>query len=160
VSRIHDALTLLAACLCTEATDNGEGPDLCFCGILPGDAVVHDYGFGDECDGTDGMAWVRLMMSYPSSAVGSADTTPNNCIKPTGIDVEVGILRGYPIEEQVTAATAAAAVEGQFADHDRIMRAVLCCEAFSRKDIVLGQYTPVGPMGGVFGGVLVFSSVV
>lgn len=156
MSRILDALTLLAACVCKEATNDGEEP-LCFCGVLPGDAVAHDYGFSDNC-AQPGMAWVRLLTAYPSSAVGSADTTPNNCMKATGLDIEVGILRGYPIEEQVSAEVAAEAVVRQYDDYERMLRAILCCDAFSRTDLVLGSYTPIGPMGAVFGGIYVFSA--
>ena len=157
MSRIQDALTLLAACVCEEATNGGEDP-LCFCGVLPGDAVAHDYGFGDACEFNPGMAWVRLLTAYPSSAVGSADTTPNNCMKMTGLDIEVGILRGYPIEEQVTAEVAAEAVTRQYDDYEKMIKAILCCDAFSRTEIVLGSYTPIGPMGAAFGGIYVFSA--
>ena len=55
---------------------------------------------------------------------------------------------------------AAAAVTGQYDDMARMREAILCCDAFRRKEIVLGPYTPVGPAGGIFGGVQTFSAVV
>jgi hypothetical protein len=157
--KVYDALTLLAACLCEEASDQGQ-IDLCFCGIAPGEQVAHDYGFPENCDGV-GMAWVRLIGSYAATIPGQLDPSPGNCGKQTGMDIEVGILRPYYISaEGITAEVAEPAVVGQFSDMAKMRRAILCCDAFKTKEIVLGPYSPVGPTGGIFGGIQTFSAVV
>lgn len=148
----------LAACLCAELTPDGAaGPDLCFCGVLPGEIVVADVGAEENCDNGCGMAWTRIESAYPSESVAQVRVTPNSCGAQLGIDIELGVLRCYPLPDngqppdaQVLAEAAAA----QQNDMMAIWRAVNCCEILKdvNVDYLLGVFAPSGPLGGVVGG--------
>ena len=156
--KVFDRLTLLAADLCKTVTNDGEDP-LCFCDVAPGEGVAHDYGFGDSCGDAQGMAWVRLMQEYP--AVTPGEPSLANCGTLRGIEVEVGLLRPYFIQEEgITSEIAVEAVRGQYEDKAMLRKVILCCEAFGKKDLILGTYVPVGPLGGIFGGIYQFVAVV
>lgn len=157
---IASRLQELADCLCAQVTTDGL-PGLCFCGVVPGEAAAADY-ISDSCDDC-GMAWVRLVSVYPSAGVGIADTTIGNCSKELGFDVEIGIMRCYVVgdgrgnptpPEEVREAAALAAL-----DAETMWRAVACCPAITSKEYVMGQYQPLGPEGGVVGGVWTLSMV-
>lgn len=146
-------LTELAACLCVQIQD-APGPDVCFCGVIPGDAAVAEY--AGSCNNKCGMAWVRLGTIYPSTVVGVIEEAAGNCGSGIGVDIEVGILRcaampddrGNPPKPSALAASAK-----QCADDAMTMwRAISCCEAFGSKDFILRGYSPAGPMGGLVGG--------
>lgn len=156
---------MLASCLCEEIRSSEEVSGVCFCGVVPGDAVAADYMSG--CDDVCGMAYVRLTTVYPSVSVGVADTTPGNCGKSLGADFEVGILRCFDVDPEGEAPTEAeylAATELQLADAMVIHRAITCCATSQAQDpfrkgqgvwdneVVMGQYLPTGPEGGVVGG--------
>jgi hypothetical protein len=148
-------LTDLAACLCDEIDASGL-PGTCFCGVVPGDAAAQDYA-GNCKDGKCGMAWVRLLGAYPASGVAAQDQTPGNCGAGIGADIEVGIMRcmivgdaqgNPPTPTQLLDTTAL-----QMADAEAMRRAILCCSTIPNHDMLLGTYTPLGPNGGLVGGV-------
>jgi hypothetical protein len=148
-AKIWPGLTELATCLCSEL-EEAQLPDLCFCGVLPGADVPADYVSEDA-----GMAWVRLMNVYPSTIFPSTDTSLKSCVVPLAAQVEIGVLRCSPSPDDAgTPPSAAAMWEAtrlQMADMAAMYRAVRCCYA-KGKAMVLGQYTPIGPQGGVVGG--------
>jgi hypothetical protein len=152
----------LAACLCTQAKEDGS-PDLCFCGVLPGDAVVADY-VGEGCEDACGMAWVRLVTAYPSNGVGRIAEGVGNCGKELGADLEIGFLRCLPEPDAdgtpPTHEEMLEAVEQQTADMFTMLKAVTCCDALSSKDYILSAYTPTGPMGLIYGGTFTVRLVV
>lgn len=147
----------LAECLCAEVNADDS---LCFCGVLVGTAP---YDVSGECsDQKCGQAWVRLVLSYPASEVGVADTTIGNCGKGLGLDLELGVMRCFPIsEEPPTEAELLAVSDKQIEDMLGMRRAITCCFADEEEDIgyVMGEYTPVGPEGegGQVGGVWLIS---
>ena len=150
----------LADCLCAQIAQDGL-PDLCFCGVVPGEAAAADY-ISDSCKHC-AMAWVRLVSIYPSAGVGVADVTIGNCSKELGYDVEIGVMRCYalgdahgnpPAPADVREAAALAAL-----DAESMFKAVACCPAISSKDYVMGNYQPLGPEGGVVGGVWTLSMI-
>lgn len=147
----------LAACLCAQITiDDSIEP--CFCGVMPGAAIPIDVG---TCDQANGMAYARLVSTYPSAEVGVANLTPGNCAVGTGIDLELGIYRCYPLEEDGTAPPPDVMLEAtrlQVADEQTMRRALSCGCWLSPKDFVTGQYAPAGPAGGVLGGVIPISA--
>lgn len=146
---LTETLTSLAACLCAQITVDGS-PEPCWCGVMPGQAALFEP-LGDHCEG--GMAWVRLANAYPSVAVGQADTSLANCGSGTGIDVEVGIVRVIEIDEDaLDEAANLAIVEQQIKDMTTMRKAIQCCGAISPRDVILGSYTPYGPLGAVVGG--------
>jgi hypothetical protein len=154
MNRLHDLMVDLAACLCEQAQADGNG-NLCFCGVLPGDAVVADY-VGEGCDDRSGMAWVRLITAYPSSGVGVVDETVGNCGSELGFEVEVGMLRliaapeddGTPPDSSEMLKATALQTDDMFT----MIKAITCCPALTSKDFSLSTYAPTGPMGLVYGG--------
>jgi hypothetical protein len=147
-------LTSIADCLC-ETIKNSQVPDVCFCGVVPGDGIVVDFAGGCR-DGRQGMAWVRMTSLYPATGVNVVDETPNNCGAGIGMDFELGIVRPVavmdargnpPTPEQYLAAAA-------LANDDALvmLKALRCCPTIADLDATVGTYTPAGPEGGVVGG--------
>jgi hypothetical protein len=155
----------LAACLCAELTKDGAaGPDLCFCGVLPGEIVVADVGAEENCDNGCGMAWTRIVSAYPAQTVGEVAVEPNTCGANLGVDIEVGILRCYQLPDNgdpPSPEVLAAAAARQADDMMSMYRAVKCCEALQEFgiDYLLGIFTPSGPLGGVVGGTWTLSVI-
>lgn len=152
MSAVEDRLLALATCLCAEITDHPVTPDVCFCGVVPGEETAYDY--TGDCTNACGMAWVRLVTAYPSTVIGEASGQPGNCSHMLGMDVEVGILRciegpdeqgNPPSPDQMLAASM-----WQWEDMTTIRRAILCCQG--SKDFLLGAYVPIGPQGNLVGG--------
>lgn len=146
---VMDQMTLLGACLCDQIA---SGPATCFCGILPGDAVIANY--ARDCGkGVCGMAWVRLVSLYPASGIGIPNTEPKNCASGLSFDVEVGILRCVTVGTQDRPPTAEQLMDAttqQMADAMLMRRAITCCEGSD--DFILGEYAVQGPEGGVIVG--------
>ena len=149
-------LTEIAACLCAQIDTDGLVKP-CFCGVVPGAAVVADFMpdcFNNDETALDGMAWVRLVNAYPAFQPGVVVEDPSaSVIAGLGIDIEVGILRSIPLpEDGLDEVQSATAVVAQMDDMLTIRRAIVCCTELERADFLLNRYTPVGPLGGVVGG--------
>ncbi len=144
------ALTNLATCLCGQIVADGL-PDVCFCGVIPGEAASAMY--GGDCSKKCGMAWVRLVEATPANGAGVEVTTPANCMAGLGFTVEVGMLRCTPIGTATTPPKPEellASAQLQWADMMVMRRSIACCPG--NRDWVLGAYTPMGPGGGLVGG--------
>lgn len=152
---ISRLLVDLAGCLCQQITDSGL-PEPCFCGVMPGARVALDY--VGNCEEQDGMAWVRLVTSYPSSAVGRVDSSRGNCSVGTGIDIEIGIIRSAPTMsedgEPPEEAAQLEAADVQAGDLIAMQKAIICCLAEKDYDYIVGSYTPYGPEGFAVGGTM------
>lgn len=143
----------LSACLCSTLAD-AKGPELCFCGVLPGDTVDEGLAAVGSCSG--GMAWVRLANSYASTTFPDADAIAG-CSVLLAAQFEIGVLRPIilgndrrnPTSDELVAATRV-----QLSDMTAMHRAIRCCVGGSEVDFVyaLGDYTPEGPDGGLLGG--------
>ena len=161
---IFSQMASIAECLCAKIEENGL-PPLCFCGIIAGDQPYDASGIGDGCDEDDedagcGQAWVRLVSGYPSSVVGQADVMPGNCATAFGFDLEIGILRCIRIEAEggiLPAEEMLEAVQLQVADMLTMQQALLCCPNLPVDSFVIGQYAPIGPLGGLVGGTFITS---
>lgn len=154
-SALDEVIKALHSCLCAQIEADGHG--VCACIIAVGEAVLADYASSDEC-GVCGMGWVRLTESYPSVQLGAANQQPGNCEVMLGADFEIGIMRCSPVGDEEgnppDPSEWAALSEFVAADIDTMRRAILCCNnSLDNTDIMLGQYTPVGPQGGLVGGV-------
>lgn len=155
-----DMLEDLAGCLCLQL--NERNAPTCFCGVIFGQGPVATYGNGcdeDEDGNTlDGMAWVRMADLYPTSGVGEQNILPGNCNSSTGIEIEIGVIRGVliadpgdpniPPPDSELLRVATLAVE----DALSMTRAVRCCASLGSKDFILGNWAPNGPLGGLGGG--------
>lgn len=148
----------LATCLCAQIKDDGLD-EPCYCGVMPGFEVAWDIG---ECDdGSCGIAYVRLGNVYPSSQVGVATVNPGNCAIGTGLDIEMGMLRCFELNEDGSPSSPAQLLEAsriQYADILVMQKALVCCEWLPAEDFVVGTYQPVGPSGGVVGGAFPLSA--
>lgn len=150
---ITTIMTELAGCLCREIHDSGMA-EPCFCGVMPGDRVALDY--VGNCEDRDGMAWVRLVASYPSTGIGTLSITPNNCGSSMSVDLEVGIIRTAPMMaedgEPPDEAAQLAAVDQQMTDMMTMFKAISCCPALDSYAYIAGIYKPMGPQGYALGG--------
>jgi len=150
---IQPLLEDLAECLCAQIHEDGS-PELCFCGIMPGDGFVAEY--AGDCNDRCGAAYVRLTQAYPSVTAGQPDVTRNNCGASLGIDIEIGIIRCAPMPnsrgEAPPPAEVLAAARQQSKDILTMRKAVLCCNELKAHDYIMGTYTPVGPQGDALGG--------
>lgn len=154
-SPVFDLLTSLAECLCAQIAADGS-PEVCFCGVIPGDSVLPAYA-------EEGAAWTRLVSMYPAIGVGVPDESVGNCRGSLGFDLEIGIIRCTEVgtaEEMPSASDLLAATDQQVKDAMTMWRAVMCCPALSSKDYRIGGYDPAGPMGGMLGGAFTIQAIV
>lgn len=142
---IWPLMVQMQQCLCETLTERGLMPGDCFCGILPGEQAVWDY--------SDGLAYVRLVDSYPSTTFPSANTTPSvSCSAMLVATLEVGLLQCMPINADGSPLSQEQSTEVsrlQMAGMRAIQQAIACCDL---PLVVLGSYTPQGPQGGLVGG--------
>lgn len=161
--RIADVLTDLAACLCAELTPDGaEGPDMCFCGVMPGAQPAMMLSCADgNCKG---QAWVRLTGAYPAVAPAiQSEVGTGGCGTFLGFDIEVGIARCIEVPYDGQAPTVEmqeAAVIAQVDDIQTIRKVIACCPTLRELEYELGTYIPIGPEGVVVAGFWTVSVVI
>ena len=154
MTHLLEIINDLTDCLCTQISESGL-PDVCFCGLVPGEVASQEY--SGDCNDACGMAWVRISAMYPSSQVGVPGETVGNCDKGLGADLEIGIMRcmssGQPDGGPPSPKELAEAVALQTLDALAMRAAVVCCPSLGEHDYILGPYTPLGPEGGLVGGI-------
>lgn len=146
----------LAECLCEQIQDPSNGvPDVCSCGVIAGDSMAPGFIDGN-CNVACGAAWVRVTTIYPMKGIGNPDTTVGNCGAGVGADIEMGIVRCMDVGGVDGAGPSAesmlAAAQLQYADAMVMRKAVQCCPGFPARESIMGSYAPVGPAGGMVGG--------
>lgn len=140
----YAAMSAIAACLCAQI-EIDELPDVCSCGVQPGGAIALDFG---ECSG---IAWVAPRLGYPTQNFPNISVLLTPRGTQNALQVEVGISRSLPLTddgEPLDNAAWAACAQQQMQDLTCIRRAVLCCSGY---EVVLGQWSPIDPQGGVYG---------
>jgi hypothetical protein len=147
---IWPAVTALTNCLCTQIASDGL-PPVCICSPMPGDSIATDYVSDDA-----GMAWVRVVLGWPSTSF-PAQSQSAACSAPLAFQLEVGLVYCAPAVssdgEPPDLPAQFDATRLQLAGMNTMRRALRCCFPGQRgADTVLGNYTPMGPMGGVVGG--------
>lgn len=123
----------------------------CFMGVVPGVEVALDR-IGDDCE--NGMAYARVASVFPSANFPNQDPGPTNVWLMASV-IEVGIMRRYVIPEAgetVTQEEDYDAARLQMADMAAMMQAICTWCDKGDKPVVLGQYQPYGPAGGIVGG--------
>lgn len=143
----------LRACLCAALAERDSNG--CFCGLYPGPQVTADW-----CDckgrGKCGMAWVRLVRAFPSSAsYPSQDTKPGSCAVVVAAVIELGVYRCLPgpdSQGNVDAAALANATIDQVRDAGAMLQAIQCCTSLARANPLLGVYAPTPNPGNCGGG--------
>lgn len=143
--------------LTDELRADGTDADLCARTVFGGSAVPLDFG---ECGG---MAWVRLASAVPSASFPTPTTSVDNCAYSLALTVEMGVARPAPMGEQgingyqpPTEDEEFESAQSQMLDMDAMHRALVALRR-AHDLMVLGSYAPLGPEGGVVGGVWTFT---
>lgn len=149
---LNGIMDVLLANIVEELKADGTGDNLCASALFPGDNVPIDYG------GCGGIVWVRLSSANPSAAFPLADVTVDNCAYTLAYPLEVGIFRpapaiqtvlgkAHPPTDSENTASSHLLVDDMKAMHRAIVRLKREVEL-----VVIGQFSPQGPLGDVVGG--------
>jgi len=149
-------LDILLAAAVVELRKMGDD-ELCASAVYPGEGVPLDYASMDT--GCGGMLWVRLTTAYPSASFPSPVQTIDNCARRLAFPVEMGLMRPAPIPENFVTgemdlpgdAEHDAAATRQLNDMEAMYRAIRVA-AEDIELVVVGSYSPYGPVGGTVGG--------
>lgn len=150
-SLVWASLLRLADCLCTSVKEAGL-PDLCFCGVQPGAAVVYDFIHSGGCEDSDGMGWVRLGSVFFSRDGQQPAPSTVPCGTDKAFTFDIGIVRSMPLGDDGEPPSAEQFLEAaaqQVSEMEAMARAVTCCY---ERDASLSTYAPIGPDGGAIGG--------
>lgn len=147
-----EMMDIVLAALVVELRAEGT-EELCATALYPGDGAPLDYA---ECGG---MLWVRLITAAPSASFPSPNGTVDNCALTLAYQLEVGLMRPSPIPEQFAGGVPelpsdeehTAATHAQMADMEAMYRAFKVA-ARDIEMVLVGSYTPTGPIGGTVGG--------
>lgn len=160
VELLNNALFTFTACISTALND------VCSWGITIGEQYVpFDPDDEDNC-GTEEAGctqlWTRVIDVTPTAIPDSFGGT--GCAMDLRISVEVGILRCIELHEGGEAPTATevhVASMQSMEDMQNILCAALNCKDEDDKDIfsaiTVGQWQPIGPLGGQYGGTWTFT---
>lgn len=144
----------------TEVIKSDPQGTFCSITLQAGAEVPYDYGAETGCAG---MMWVRLVSANPTLDFPQPDVTAANCTYSLAYYMEVGVVRNAPVpvkvrndiklptDEEIRASTEKT-VNDMTAMHDALVKL--------RRDVdelTLGEYTAVGPNGGVVGGMWTFA---
>lgn len=141
--RVYPLLVSLAGCLCDKL--NEFGIETCFCGVI----------FGETVDATPiseegAMGWVRLASILPveDNIVGQ------KCQVLLAASFEVGFGLCYPIEAGPLSVDDQLEVTRlQMSGMQAALQAILCCDWVQKgRGMQVGEFSPMGPDGGVVGG--------
>lgn len=154
-------LQALTECLCGKLAEFG-GPKVCYCGLWVGDQMPWLGVLAGDCTG---LAWVRPVQSYPSTAFPDplADGTRASCASPLAMQVEVGVARRFP---RGTDARSLPDPQAMFdtarlymSDMEAVRQAVACCfgNAVGKPERrewqhALGDWLPIPTGAGISGG--------
>lgn len=153
--RLLVALAGFVGCIAEELTD------ICSVGLTIGDSYVpFDPDPEDDCEDDEAVcsqAWVRVdnvsLKDIPDNFDGDR---PAMCS--FRLTLEVGVLRCVTIPEHGEAPTATDVMAAAFTsmnDMQAVQKAALSCEVWD--EIEVGQWQPLGPLGGQYGGTWQFT---
>jgi hypothetical protein len=153
--RLLDALVATMGCV-GEALE-----DICSYSVTIGETYVpFDPDEDDECEEGEALcsqAWVRVMNVVPILKEDSF--AGESCSTVLQLGLEIGVLRCFGIEEEGEAPTATdvlAASMQAMVDMKAIYCAMNGCET-GWDDIESGTWSPMGPLGGQYGGQWTFT---
>jgi len=141
----------LVHCLCdTVVAESDVG--LCWCGVVPGGTPAYDYCnpcSGDAC----GMGFVTLGNVTGYRTFGQPQPMMSGqCDSMLQSEAQVGIMRCYPLQEDGSPPSMEESADVALLlmqDMLLMRKAIMCCY---KQDVILGQYTQIGPDGGCVGG--------
>lgn len=150
---LKEMLAELLESLTAQIRAAGKADDYCAITVYPGTMIPFDFGPDTGCAGT---AWVRLVTASPTVSFPSPDAGIDNCGYSLAYVVEMGMVGPAPILEDHLGNFVLPTDVEQF---DAAMRVAdelaMMHRAIKAADIpllVLGDYSPQGPEGGVLGG--------
>lgn len=150
---LPEMMAALLEALTAQIRAAGKADDYCAVTIYPGTGVPVDFGPESDCRGT---AWVRLVSASPSVAFPSPAMTVDNCGYTLAYIVEMGMVGPAPVmEERLGRLVVPDDVEQfeasmrMFAELEMMHAAI---KAAGIDQLILGDWTPQGPEGGVMGG--------
>lgn len=155
-TRLHTALLNFTSCV-------GLAPEaICTYSLTIGETYVpFDPDPDDECDEDEAwcsQVWVRVVDISPTeTGLQGFDGGDDNVVE-LELNLEVGILRCIEVPEDGEAPVASdvmAAGLQAMTDMNVILCAALACDAF--ESLGVGQWTPMGPLGGQYGGTWAFT---
>lgn len=159
---LHAALVQFTGCV-GEAVE-----DVCSYGLTLGETYVpfmpdpppQGTSYPHACDGLDeGILCSQLWVRVASVAPGQVNQGwEGDCAVSLVATIEVGIERCFVIPEGGEAPTATDVMRGALqamTDMKAIHCAAVSCDAWDR--ITTGQWSPLGPQGGQYGGVWTFT---
>jgi hypothetical protein len=160
--RFFPMLARLQECLCKELAEAG-GPSLCYCGLMVGTSPP-PFGLMDCSKGDCGVAWVRPMLAYPSTAFPAQDADGGNqraCAGPLAMQVEAGVARCAPRAQgrsaQPDPQDVFDAARLYMSDMAAVRRAIACCFGKDRDvQFSMGQWSPLAVSAGSAGGYWTF----
>lgn len=155
LERLHDALIQFTGCI------GNALEDICSYGLTIGEEYVpFDPDPEDECDDEEvqcSQAWVRVVSVVATKLSESFDGS--DCASTLALELEVGVIRCVPIEEDGEAPKASdvliAALQAM-TDMNTIHCAAFGCEVW--ESLSAGQWVPFGPLGGQHGGTWSFTA--
>ena len=150
--RLLDALTSFLTCM------HAAVPDICSSSLIHGESYVpFDPDSDSDCSADDAACsqlWVRISNAAPLLQPGWHP----GCSIEMQMTLEVGVIRCIDIPEGGEAPTEtdvfAAAVQST-TDMDALLHAALCCDVWTSLDSP--AWSPLGPLGGQFGGTWAFT---
>lgn len=152
--RINEALVGFTGCL-GDAFD-----DLCTYGFIVGDSYAPFAPDPEEeagCEDDDcSTLWVRVTSINPLSTEGFDG---GDCAMSMRVNLEVGILRCVEVVaegESPTATEVLTYAMQAMKDMNKILCAAMDCEVWDA--INVGEWEPLGPLGGEYGGTWSFSA--
>ena len=150
---LDTALIMFTGCVGESLTD------ICSYGLTVGETYVpFDPDPEDNCNVDEvacSQAWVRVMSAGVANAEQGFDGS--DCSATMHLTLEVGVLRCFDIQadgEAPTASEVLVAATQAMDDMKAIYCAAMSCEVWDA--INAGQWTPMGPMGGQYGGTWTF----
>jgi hypothetical protein len=153
VATINVMMAALLESLMAEMRAAGTAESMCMSTIYPGADIPLDFGPESGCGGT---AWLRLVSANPTANFPTAASSINNCHYSLAYTVEMGIARPAPVmEDHLGNFTVPDDVE-QFDAANALMDDMALMHRAIRgaglDQLILGDWTPQGPAGGVMGG--------
>lgn len=150
---IFPGLLKLKDCLCSELASAGLDGQ-CQCVLLHGAGAQPALPSAGK-----GVAWVGLNSIFPSTTFPEPSESASSCSAPLAASVTVGVIRCYQVKTSgESEEDMRTYMDLQMADMAAMRRAILCCADIEGVDVDLGTYSPIGPEGGIYGGM--WSSVI
>lgn len=148
--RVNNVLSLLLSAVVARHEQVGHG-NFCLASVVAGEEIAWDY--GSPCD--DGMIWTRLVSLQPPET--STEIAGNECFVELAATIEMGHLFAAPVADAdgdlPDAHEHTEAAQRLVNSMDLALQALICTPLPGGESLTQLTYTPVGPSGGITGGV-------